>query len=302
MCTTRFRGILFAILAAAVFMYGCTANGHDASLQEALEKYVADKDANIGIAVITDRGDTISINGECPYPMLSVYKFPIALTLAEHYRLNNLSPDDSIAISREDLHADTYSPMTEKIIGGIHTDSIRLAAGELLEYMLQLSDNNASDIIMKQAGGASVVQGYLAHLGIKGVNVRNTENEMHIDNSLCYANSATPIGMASLMDKFDREFHDTISIRIKEMMESCETGQARLAHPLGDATIGHKTGTGFVLPDGRLMAVNDAGYIHLPDGTRYAIAVFIENSGYDMAHTEALIGEISRIVHSALSR
>lgn len=44
------------------------------------------------------------------------------------------------------------------------------------------------------------------------------------------------------------------------------------------------------------MAVNDAGYVHLPDGRRYTIAVFIENSAYDMPSTEALIAQISRIV------
>lgn len=65
---------------------------------------------------------------------------------------------------------------------------------------------------------------------------------------------------------------------------------------------GHKTGTGFELPDGRLMAVNDAGYVHLPDGRRYSIAVFIDNSGYDLEASEALIAEISRIVVEEMLR
>ena len=42
---------------------------------------------------------------------------------------------------------------------------------------------------------------------------------------------------------------------------------------------------------------NDAGYVFLPDGRRYTITVFVEDSGYDMARTSALIAEISGIVY-----
>ncbi len=108
--------------------------------------------------------------------------------------------------------------------------------------------------------------------------------------------------MASLMDKFDREFNDSISLEIKRLMETCETGVNRLSKPLikSNAIIGHKTGTGFTLPNGRLMAVNDAGYVHLPNGRGYSIVVFIKNSGYDSETTESMIAEISRIVYSNL--
>ena len=82
-------------------------------------------------------------------------------------------------------------------------------------------------------------------------------------------------------------------------METCATGKDRLVAPLATLPVrtGHKTGTGFELPGGRLMAVNDAGYVFLPDGRRYTITVFVEDSGYGMARTSALIAEISGIVY-----
>ena len=46
--------------------------------------------------------------------MLSVYKFPIALALAEQYRTKGLSLDRPVAMLPQDLHTNTYSPMTEK--------------------------------------------------------------------------------------------------------------------------------------------------------------------------------------------
>lgn len=295
------RNVISLFIVSAL-LCACSTNAKYLALQAALTTFVEDKDANIGIAVIIDGKDTIAVNGDKKFPMMSVYKFPIALALAELYRRSDMTLADSIAFLREDLHLGTYSPMTERILA-----SSRLTAGplkkpaiELLTYMLQQSDNNASDIVLKMVGGVEYVDKYLNVHGITDINVKYTEEEMYNDNSLSYENSATPIALASLTDRFDRELNDSISLAIKRLMETCATGRNRLAKPLTstNAVIGHKTGTGFTLPDGRIMAVNDAGYVHLRNGHRYAIAVFIENSGYDMARTEAMIAQISQIVFS----
>jgi len=297
-------GAFITLLIFLTLFCGCTANGRYAELQNRLNEFVTGKDATIGVAVIIDGRDTVTVNGGREFPMLSVYKFPIVLAFGEYYRQNNLSIDVPVDIQPQDLHLDTYSPMTEKIMTSSQmiADTIKMPAKELVAYILQQSDNNASDIVLKGLNGADYVERYLNRIGIIGINVKNSEREMHYDNSLCYVNSSTPLAMASLIDKFDREYNDSISLEIKHLMETCVTGSDRLNKPLAatNAVIGHKTGTGFTLPDGRLMAVNDAGYVHLPNGQRYTIAVFVENSGYSMAGTEALIAEISGIVFSNL--
>lgn len=302
----KLRYFLAAIIAIAM-LCSCSSAGKYDKLQQSLTEFVKDKDANIGVAVIIDGRDTISVNGDKEFPMLSVYKFPIALAFAEHCRNRNLPFDYPVSVFPEDLHPDTYSPMTEKILASsrLTTDTLKMPAIQLTAHMLQQSDNNASDIVLRETGGAESVDSYLRTLGISQVNVRNSEADMHTDQKLCYDNTATPIAMASLVDKFDREFKDSISLEIRRLMETCATGTGRLAQPLSgsNALIGHKTGTGFILPDGRIMAVNDVGYIHMPDnGRRYSIAVFIENSGYDMTDTESIIAEISRIAFSYLSK
>lgn len=294
--------------AMVLALVGCRGTNPERyeSLQKELMDLTSGKDAKIGIAIIIDSTDTVSVNGHRAFPMLSVYKLPIALALAEHYRAQGLAFDNPVEIFREDLHPDTYSPMTEKFLASsrMMTEGLSMAAGELLTYMLQQSDNNASDIILRNVGGAQYVADFLAEIGMSDIKVTNSESEMYDNPSLCYANSATPIAMASLLDYFDRDCDDSLSIEIKGIMETCSTGTSRLAKPLAEANavIGHKTGTGFSLPDGRLMAVNDAGYVHLPDGHRYSIAVFIEDSGYDMAATEAIIADISGIVFSFMSK
>lgn len=298
------------ILPAVFLMVLClccsyATNDNYGNLRKELTEFVADKDAEIGIAVIIDGKDTVSINGNKEFPMLSVYKFPIALALADNYRTNGLDFSYPIAILKEDLHLDTYSPMTEKLLASdkMVTDTLIMPTRELLAYMLQQSDNNASDIVVKGLMGTSNVMRILNKSGIEGVNAISTEAEMHENPELSYKNSTTPLAMARLFDRFDRDGTDSLSLEIKQLLETCKTGESRLPKPLlaTNAVIGHKTGTGFTLPDGRLMAVNDAGYVHLPNGRHYSIAVFIANSGYDMKKTESLIAEISEIVWKSVT-
>lgn len=290
--------LIISVLVGLI-LFSCSSVGHYSHLENELERFVADKDATIGIAVIVDGCDTISVNGNRPFPMLSVYKLPIVLAFGDYLRFGNKLQSDRLIITKDDLNPNIYSPMREKYVD---EDSIELSLHDIKAYALQQSDNNASDIIVGLMGGIDRAGIYLHRLGADEINVVSTESEMYADNNLCYKNTATPIAMARLIDVFDREFDDKFSREIKQLLESCATGVDRLAKPLKDkgVIIGHKTGTGFRLPDGRIMAVNDAGYVHLPNGRHYTIVVFVENSGYDMEDTEALIAIISEMVYNGI--
>lgn len=270
-------------------------------LEKELNEFVEGKDARIGIAVIINDKDTIGVNKCDTFPMLSVYKFPIALALREYCRVNGSNFDSKCRVTRSDLLYNTYSPMLETYSD---IDTVMISLRELLAYSLQQSDNNASDIILNYQGGAQYVQKYMDAIGISGVSVTSSEAEMYKNNALCYDNAATPLAMAELLNKFDNEFNDSLSLDIKWLIESCATGTDRLVAPLKctDAVVGHKTGTGFALPDGRLMAINDCGYVHLSNGIKYSIAVFISNSGYDMTATSKIIADISERVYAFVTQ
>lgn len=273
----------------------CSAGARYVALKSELEAFVSDKDARIGVAVIIDDRDTVGINDGKRFPMFSVYKFPIALAFGECCRANGVGTGVECPVTNGELKKDTYSPMLEVYDA---VDTVMIPARELLAYALQLSDNNASDILLSAAGGVQGVMRYLEQLGVVDVNVLSSEAEMYADRELCRINSATPLAMAGLMNRFDREFNDSVSAEIKGLMETCSTGVDRLVAPLAGsgAVVGHKTGTGFVSDSGRIMALNDCGYVHLADGHRYSIAIFVEDSGYDLVATAGLIAEISAIV------
>ncbi|MCM1108835.1 MAG: class A beta-lactamase-related serine hydrolase [Clostridium sp.] len=286
---------ILILLFTALTVLSCSTKQNYEALEARLNEFVADKDANIGIAVIIDGRDTVVINGLRPFPMLSVYKLPIALAFGEYCRNHNISLNDSVLVTPAYLHTDTYSPMLDKYPP---TDSARISLHELLVYSLQQSDNNASDILLQQMGGIKYVQDYLNRTNMQDIHIRHSECEMHEEPQRCYVNSSTPLAMACLLDALATTPHDSILTDIRHIIESCQTGKDRIPAPFHstDIIIGHKTGTGFTLPDSRLMAVNDAAYLLLSNGQRYSITVFIENSGYDMDKTSALIAQIAKIV------
>lgn len=299
----QLSGSVFCAILLCLAAVSCTVNSpRHVMIEQVLEEFVEGKDAHIGIAVIIDGKDTIGVNSRERFPMQSVYKFPIALAYARHCSENGVAFDDSCRLTDDDLHRDTYSPMRE-VLGEIGPSGVNVAGLDLLKYSLQLSDNNASDVLLREAGGAAAVNRFVKEMGIDGMDILWSENEMHIDTVLCRQNSSTPLAMAMLIDRFDRMFTDTGSMELKNIMETCATGAGRLQAGLqnsGYTLFGHKTGTGDVSPEGRLTAVNDAGYVHLPDGRHFTIVVFVEDSAYDMAETESIIAAISEIVTNFL--
>lgn len=293
---------LLLILSYLSFMLPAFAN-ESKSIENALQEYINGKDARIGVAVIINGKDTVSVNGNRDFPMMSVFKFPLALTVVHWVDTNGMSLNDNVTFSENALNEDTYSPMLKKYGKSRNTMTIR----ELLEWSLAESDNNAADILLHRVGGTSGVTSIMRQMGISDeIVIGASEEDMHRDPYLSYLNRTTPLAMAQLFDKFNNEMRNASQSysEISVMLEQCRTGLDRLALPLlpTNAMIGHKTGTGFPTSEGRISAVNDCGYVNLSNGTRYSIAVFVADSGYDMAATSAIIAEISKIVWKSLTK
>ena len=129
---------LISILWISFFPLAAAAQGDDLSY-----RVIKDKKAEIGIAVILDAQDTVTVNNDDRYPLMSVFKFHQALAVADYLDRNGLTPDTEIFIPEEELVPDTYSPLRKEFPEG----EISLSVSRLLEYSLQLSDNNACDIL-----------------------------------------------------------------------------------------------------------------------------------------------------------
>lgn len=179
--------------------------------------------------------------------------------------------------------------------------NLELPISELLAYTMQLSDNVACDILFDYIGGVNVVDEYIHSLGINDVSITTTEDEMHQDMDDCYKNWNNTNGSSQSIGTFyDSRFHENEYTNfLKHIMIECETGKDRLPAPLpeSEVKIGHKTGTSDKNERGEYIGINDIGFVILPDGNRYVVAVFVKDSKENMETNTKIISDISAAIY-----
>jgi len=255
----------------------------------------------VGVSILTEEGrDTLSYNGKARLVMHSVMKFPIALTVLHLVDTGKLTLDQIIHIGKHDLSKNLYSPLRDKYPKGAD-----LSIRELLSYMVSQSDNSACDILLKLIDGPQTVQNYMLQLGIKGIAVRATEEDMASAWELQFTNWCKPIEMTHLLDEFYQGkilAKNTTDFLYKIMTET-STGPKRLKGQLPPGTvIAHKTGTSPTNAEGLSPATNDVGIITLPNGKHIIISVFVCNSTADEATREGIIAKIGKAAFDYYNR
>lgn len=259
----------------------------------AVQKLAQPLKAQVGMAaVMLDTGETVSMGDEAAYPMQSVFKFILALSVLKRVDEGKLNLKQIIHIRPEQLVKDTWSPLRERFPQGGD-----FSLKELLRVTVQESDNNTCDLLFALIGGTQAVQKDLKEWGISGINVRFTENEMLRNHDLQYVNSSRPSAMNALLRAFDEGKilkKDTQKF-LWNTMAGCATGTARLTGMLPENyVVAHKTGSGFTSPEGVVTAVNDVGIIVLPNGRKMAVSVFVMDSRDSVPACEKVIASMAR--------
>lgn len=290
---------LFLLL--AMVLTAAAPASAERNLKTQLQKIIAGADARVGVAVIAD-GDTLTVNGSPDYPLMSVMKLHQAVAVARILEERGLPLTTTVHIYGQDLKAGTWSPLKDARPGG----GFDMSVAELLRYTLQQSDNNACDILFDRFAAPEHVDSIIRSMGFRDFRIAATEDEMHRDLKKCRENVSSPLSAAELMDRLasgtlplGKKYADFI----RSTMLECRTGLNRLPLPLegSGALIGHKTGTSDREADGRWTGINDVGFVLLPDGGSYTLAVFISDSALGMEENEKLIADISGAIYSELS-
>lgn len=303
-----FLGIVMGLM--AVVLLSCHGNGkaverathRNVALGDTIKRIAADYPGEIGVAVIIDGKDRVSVNDENKYPMMSVFKLHQALAVCHDFDKKGISLDSAMTITRRELNPHTWSPMAKE-----HTEQeFILPVRELLRYTLISSDNNASNLMFRRLVGREVADGYIATLIPRNsFRIEYTEEEMSADHARAYVNSSSPLGAALLMERL---FADSLVSRekqdfIKRALGECRTGNDRIAAPLlhkPGVKIAHKTGSGYS-EGGVLAAHNDVAYVSLPDGHHYTLAVFVKDFKGDETAAAEAIARISATVYDHIT-
>lgn len=286
---------------AAIMLFVSCSDRTMTLLKNTIVSIIEDRPARIGVAVITDAGDILSVNDSDDYPMMSMFKLHEAIAVCRTLEERGASIDTVLAVSRDELNMQTWSPMLKEYTDEVFDISVR----RLMEYLLVDSDNNASNLLFERIIPVAAADSIIASLmPERGFRMSYTEAQMQRDHGLSYLNATSPLSYASLVKKV---FTDSLVSAgnqefIREMMRRCGTGNGRIAAGLPEGVeFAHRTGSGYVNERGEVIAVNDGGYVTLPDGRSYAIVVLVKDFAGPQEDADAAIAEVSKAVYEALA-
>jgi len=267
-----------------------------------------------------ETGRSVTLNAGQRFPMASSYKVPIAVQLLTLVDQGRIRLDQMVEIKPEDLH-----PGSGTLTNLFKQPGLALSVRNLMELMLLISDNSATDVCLRLAGGAEAVTARMKEIGISGITVSRPTIGMISDwlgvsesdwssSDLKYRRSLDAEGRKSAAARFDEDPRDTSTPEamasllekiwrksllkpgsaelLYDIMLRCQTGDTRLKGILPAGTeVAHKTGT-------IGGTTNDVGIITLPDNAGHvAIAVFIKSSLKEVPQRERTIAEIARAAH-----
>ena len=266
-------------------------------LTKELDILLQGKQAKVGVAVVFEGRETFTYNNPHHYPLMSVFKFHQALAVMDYLDTRQMPLETEIYVRKADLLPDTYSPLRDARPEG----EFNISVGELLRYSISESDNNACDILLRYIGGTGVVDKYVRTLGIEDFKIEANEEKLNEAFEYQYLNWTTPFAAVQVMEKFRTETlfrHSGYKEYLEKLMIGTVTGNDKLKAGLPrEVVFGHKTGSSGRNKSGLKAGDNDMGFVRLPDGRQYSIAVFVTDSREDDKTNATLISEISRKVY-----
>jgi N-acyl-D-amino-acid deacylase len=270
-------------------------------------------------------GRRVALRGGERFPMASSFKVPVAVELLRRVDAGEIGLDQMVPLERADLH-----PGSGTLSSLFNKPGVSLSLRNLLELMLLISDNSATDLLLERAGGGAAVTARMKALGIDGIDVSRPTLQLIADWAGLPAlppkrdwspelwsrlfQAVTEAERKAAAEAFDQDPRDTATpdamvellVRIQkktlhkpetaelllDILRRCQTGESRLRGLLPDgAIVAHKTGT-------IGGTTNDVGILTLPQGAGHvAIAAFVRSSTRPVPDRERVIAQLSRAVH-----
>lgn len=266
------------------------------SLRAQIVQLAAPARGRVGVAAaLLGSDESVMLAGDQRFPMQSVFKLPLAMTVLDAVDRGALRLDQRVRVTPADFVSERqHSPIRDA-----NPDGVELSLADLLRAAASESDGTAADVLLGLVGGPAAVTAYVRELGVDGIEVTVTEKEMGRDPRAQYRNWATPEGAVGILRALDegRGLSPEGRSHLLRLLTETPTGPNRLRGRLPAGTpVAHKTGSSRTI-DGLTAATNDIGIITLPDGRRVALAVFVSDSPADDATREKLIADTARAAY-----
>lgn len=243
----------------------------------------------LGLDAFSDKG-AVRWRGEERFVYCSTFKMYLAAATLLRVQAGEESLDRRIAITAADMI--NHAPVTEPAVGG------DLSVEELMQAIVEVSDNPAANLLLKALGGLEAMQGFYRSLGDQTTRVDRFEPEMNrLDGDKdTILPSRSQVNLRRLFVDESTPLSPESKAKLLGWMFSSPTGMGRIKAgvPAG-WRVAHKTGTGGYGP------TNDIGLLYPPTGAPVTLAIYYhgvrETSDAD---NEAVIADATRMTLAAL--
>ncbi len=238
-----------------------------------------EKDLSMQMMVVDlDSGAYVQIGANQPISAASTIKAPILVAFFQDVDAGKIKLDEQLEISAE-------VKVGEAGDFQLLPTGTKISALETATQMIVISDNTATNMIVKRMGGTMALSQRFKSWGLNNIVLNNQLPDIEGTNTISTQDMVTLLGMLDKGKFLEPRSRD----RFMDIMRRPVTNTL-LPKGIGeDARIIHKTG------DIRSV-VGDVGIVDMPNGKRYAIAVMVKRPDNDQRANE-LIRKISRATY-----
>lgn len=242
-------------------------------------------DMTVGVFIVDlDTGDYVDINGATALPAASTIKVPILVAFLQDVDANRVKLDDTLVLQETDLAEG--SGEFQYLEMGTSFSTLETAT-----QMIVISDNTATNMILRQLGGAEPFNQRMQSWGMSHTVLRNPLADLEGTNTTSARDLSLLLMGVAQGDMLSLRSRD----RLFEIMQGTITNSML---PAGlestGAVIAHKTGTIDAM-------VGDTGIVDLPNGRRYVITALVQRP-VDDTRAQDLVRQISRRTEEFFNR
>ena len=248
-----------------------------------------------GFLLVLDDGRFAQLNAERPLPAASSIKTPILLAAMEELDAGKLRWNEPLALTKE-VAGGGAGWMASRPLG------TRFPVWEAATEMIRVSDNSATNLLIKRLGGKAALNARFQALGLSGTVIRNWLPDLDGTNTTSSHDLARAIALVDTGEKLSPRARDLF----REVLGKSRTNTLL---PLG-LLMG--LGGDSADPDSDLLAYGvtvlnktgdigiayaDGGLIELPNGQRAVAAFMVKGPFNDQRSTDlirAMAAEVAR--------
>lgn len=281
----------------------------------------------LGVGLMNlDSGEVWALEADRYFPLDDIAQLIIAAAVLAEVDAGRVTLADPVVLAEKDISA-PFSPIAAA--WPARTD---YTVSQLLNAMVHQGDNTAADVLMRLIGGPGAVTAWLDLNDVEEVRIDRYARELEVEvrdlapfriawkDDAGFAEAlgsrpapdrraaaqadqrdqrdcATPRGVLTFLNRLeDGELLTPASRRLLLglIVEGSAPSMLTAGFPAGSKFM-HKAANP---PSdlGMARATNDVGFVELPDGRRYAVAVLVAGASLDARAREAAVADVARAI------